>query len=595
MGPRRLLGMLLVLSCCLRWAQTVAAQEETQARKVALLVGINAYKKPFLRDLQFAERDVEETAKELRKLGFDVTVLTGEQATRQKIDDAVKAMVRPLSKTDVALVMLCGHGIQRVVRTADGQYKDDAFFCPYDAVKTDNSTLLSLSYLIDDVLAPNVGRKLLLVDACRNDPDPGRGARGIEGKVIALPEDTAVMFSCRKGQQSFENDELRHGLFTYTVLEGLRGAAGREGDVSWGDLVAYVNRQMASREFARYVPENRRQEPIPAGGVPYTVLGRLSLPPPKTRTNSLGMKLSLIPAGEFQMGSSRSAKEIAELFGSEESLFKDEHPQHPVQITQPFYLGVHEVTVGQFLRFVTATGYKTEAETDGKGSYGWNDDDGEFEGPDPQYNWKNTGFVQNDDHPVVNVTWKDAIAFCEWLSKQEGVEYRLPTEAEWEYACRAGSDTMYSFGDVPIGLLRVGNVLDKTLFESPVLDTRFVDYLRNTGDGTLETKISNRFMISVKDGHVFTAPVGEYQANGFGLHDMHGNVLEWCSDLYGDYRSGLAVDPSGPERSAGSNRVSRGGSWSSSTGYCRSANRRRNSPDYRDNGLGFRVASSFRQ
>lgn len=572
MGTRRFLKVLVVLSCCLGFARTVAAQEDGEVRKVALLVGINAYQKPFFPDLQFAERDVTEMAKELKKLGFTVTLLTGADAKRTRIDETVNRLVKPLTKQDIMLVMLCGHGLQRFVKLPNGGEKNDAFFCPYDAVENDTKSLFSLSYLTDEVLAPNVGRKLLLVDACRNDPDPGRGAaRGIDGKVVALPEDTAVMFSCRTGQQSFENAKLKHGLFTYSVLEGLRGGAARDGEVSWSDLVAHVNRRMASREFAKYIPGQRRQEPIPAGGVPYTVLGRLGATRPAMRTNSIGMKLALIPSGEFQMGSSRSAKEISDLFNGKESSFEDEHPQHRVQITKPFYLGVHEVTVGQFRRFVTATGYKTEAETDGEGGYGWNEADGKFEGRDPKYNWKNAGFSQNDDHPVVNVTWNDAVAFCAWLTRQEGIEYRLPTEAEWEYACRAGTETMFFYGDDPEGLARVGNVADGTA-KSKWKNYSSFDYLE------------------ARDEHIFTAPVGEYRVNAFGLYDMHGNVYEWCSDWYGDYESGLAVDPTGAK--TGSDRVCRGGSWSNAPPSCRSAYRYGDSPDYRDSDLGFRVAFS---
>jgi formylglycine-generating enzyme required for sulfatase activity len=129
----------------------------------------------------------------------------------------------------------------------------------------------------------------------------------------------------------------------------------------------------------------------------------------------------------------------------------DELPRHRVRITGPFYLGQYEVTRGQFADFVKDQGYKTDAETDGEGGWGWNDSTQKFEGRDPQYNWKNTGFAQTDSHPVVNVTWNDAVKFCEWLSRKEGAIYRLPTEAEWEYACRAGTMTLYQNGDDPEG------------------------------------------------------------------------------------------------------------------------------------------------
>src|SRR5438045_5678018 len=100
----------------------------------------------------------------------------------------------------------------------------------------------------------------------------------------------------------------------------------------------------------------------------------------------------------------------------------DEKPQHQVRISRPFYLGVFEVTRGQFRRFVDETDYQTDSEKDGRGSWGWNEGEGRFEGPDPKYSWRHTGFEQTDDHPVVNVSWNDAVAFANWLSRQEGLK-----------------------------------------------------------------------------------------------------------------------------------------------------------------------------
>jgi formylglycine-generating enzyme required for sulfatase activity len=153
-------------------------------------------------------------------------------------------------------------------------------------------------------------------------------------------------------------------------------------------------------------------------------------------TNALGMKLKLIPDGEFLMGSPESDPQVT----------NDEKPQHRVRITQPFYLGIHPVTRGQFRRFAEATRYQTEAEKDGKGGYGWDTAAGKWV-QDPKFSWRSPGFDQTDDHPVVTVSWNDAMAFSDWLGRQEGQKYRLPTEAEWEYACRAGTTTRFSFGD----------------------------------------------------------------------------------------------------------------------------------------------------
>ena len=161
------------------------------------------------------------------------------------------------------------------------------------------------------------------------------------------------------------------------------------------------------------------QEPKEAGGK-------------KQITNSIGMKLVLIPAGEFKMGSGESAEATAAFFNKtygedllQADCFKDEHPQHRVRITKPFYLGTYHVTRGQFRQFVADTGYKTDAEKGEKpGAWGWNPDKKEF-GFNEKYSWRNAGFEQTDEHPVVNVSWNDAVAFCKWLSKKE--EQDLPT------------------------------------------------------------------------------------------------------------------------------------------------------------------------
>jgi formylglycine-generating enzyme required for sulfatase activity len=281
-------------------------------------------------------------------------------------------------------------------------------------------------------------------------------------------------------------------------------------------------------------------------------------------TNSIGMKLRLIQPDEFLMGSPDTDKDA---LGSEK-------PRHRVRITRPFYLGVTEVTRGQFRRFVDETGYKTEAEKDGKGGYRWNEEAKDFE-QDARYTWQNAGFEQTDDHPVVNLGWNDALAFAGWLSGKEGQTYLLPTEAEWEYACRAGTITGYSCGDDPEGLAEVGNVLDGTARK------KHPDW-----DGVIAVITA----IAAEDGYVYTAPVGRFRANKWGLHDMHGNVWEWCSDNYDEdyYKSSPVDDPTGPPQAM--YRVIRGGSWSGRPLVCRSAFRGRYPARSRINYLGFRLA-----
>jgi len=243
-----------------------------------------------------------------------------------------------------------------------------------------------------------------------------------------------------------------------------------------------------------------------------------------------------------------------------------ERPVHYAFLTKPFFLSQTEVTVGEFRKFVEATGYVTEAEKSGRGIVGWSPSDERGERRDfaqkPEFTWKNPGFEQTDDHPVVGVSWTDAKAYCDWLSRTREGEFRLPTEAEWEMAARGGSKrTHFYWGDEVHGEIQryanIGNAeLEKTRELAAIRHWAFdVDTERG-------------------DGYVFTAPVGSFQPNAWGLHDVSGNVLEWCEDYfkftYYDHwmpKKGpnpVAVDPvnhSEKDSAANEFRVVRGGSW----------------------------------
>jgi len=297
--------------------------------------------------------------------------------------------------------------------------------------------------------------------------------------------------------------------------------------------------------------------------------------------NSLGMAFVKLPAGEFMMGSDEKPETLAAAYPQlpKERFAKlgDEGPVHRVRITRSFWMGQHEVTVGQFRRFVEASGYVPESIADGTGGYGWRADydpattkrGDAFEGRDPRYSWRNPGFAQGDDHPVVNVTWNDAQALAAWLGKTEGKRYRLPTEAEWEYACRAGTRTRYSAGDDPQSLLRTGNVFDaRSAAHWPRWQSMALK-----GD----------------DGFAFTAPVGSFAPNAWGLYDMHGNAWEWVADWHGEeyYAASPVDDPQGP--ATGEVRVRRGGSWHTWPFYARAAYRNWNAPDTRYTLVGIRL------
>ncbi|MBC8874213.1 MAG: SUMF1/EgtB/PvdO family nonheme iron enzyme, partial [Planctomycetes bacterium] len=298
--------------------------------------------------------------------------------------------------------------------------------------------------------------------------------------------------------------------------------------------------------------------------------------------NSIGMQFRLIPAGSFKMGGSQSAESLAKEFDfGFVNILQYQHPQHEVRISQPFYLGVHEVTVGQFRQFVNATGYETEAEkgvryrfwtgsewleNDGKGATTWAGNGGWKN--EAYLNWKNPGFSQTEQHPVVCLSYNDAMEFLTWLSGEEDIPYDFPTEAQWEYACRAGTITRFPFGDDVQKLAVYGNV----------------------ADGTLKKKLGWLGTVLAEDGYVYTAPVGAFAPNIWGLHDMLGNANEWTKDWLGEdyYAISPGLDPTGPATGAG--RVFRGGSWYELALSARPAYRGAQSPETRLNALGFRVA-----
>ena len=241
---------------------------------------------------------------------------------------------------------------------------------------------------------------------------------------------------------------------------------------------------------------------------------------PDTVTNSLGMKLVHIPAGTFPMGAHEDPSVTIRAFPyADREWFDGELPQHKVRISKPFLLGATEVTLGEFRTFCTAANFKTEAESDGQPSLGYSPQGNSLESRDFKYS--TPGWPQTDRSPATYVSWNDARAFCDWLSKKEGKQYRLPTEAEWEYACRAGSVALFSFGDDANELVKFANVADQTRAE------KFPEALLELSRGDMAIKFP---YLPRRDGFVWTSPVDKFQPNAFGLHDMHGNVWEWCAD-----------------------------------------------------------------
>ena len=267
-------------------------------------------------------------------------------------------------------------------------------------------------------------------------------------------------------------------------------------------------------------------------------------------------EMVVVPAGSYRMGSPSYEQGRQEIEG----------PVHEVTIAVPFAIGRYEVTVAEFGRFVNETGYSA-------GSWCWTYEGGALRDRTGR-GWRNPGFGQSGRHPVTCVNWDDAQAYVAWLSRETGEEYRLPSESEWEYAARAGTATARYWGEGESGQCRHANGGDASLKE------RYSDW---------------RWPVaSCRDGHVHTAPAGSLGANGWGLHDMLGNVWEWTEDCGNLSYAGAPSDGSAWEYGDCSERVLRGGSWGNRPSDLRAAYRSRvTTGDRSDDVVGFRVARTL--
>ena len=258
----------------------------------------------------------------------------------------------------------------------------------------------------------------------------------------------------------------------------------------------------------------------------------------------------VLPPGRFLMGSPESD---AERWSAER-----EGPVHEVTIARAFAIGRYEITRVQFAQFVAASGYLASGCLHWTGAAWIND---------LVLGWRNPGYEQGDDEPVVCVAWRDAQAYVRWLSAKAGREYRLPSEAEWEYAARAGTTTSRHWGDsVDAGC----------------------DYA-NLGDHSMRDGLGMAPWVDCNDGYVRTAPIGRFRPNAFGLHDMLGNVWEWTADCWHEGYEGAPADGSAWVAGACERRSNRGAAWNSHPRNVRSSNRGSYSPDAYES-VGFRVA-----
>jgi formylglycine-generating enzyme required for sulfatase activity len=429
----------------------------------------------------------------------------------------------------------------------------------------------------------------VLIDACRNSVEAESSERSaLSPTHVKVPDGVSALFSCGPGQVSLElsfdvggEDTRKHGVFFYHVIEGLKGKALNRGKVNWSDLTSYVQDEVPG--YLKRLKLKRRQNPHAVMNSPLPVLlvdrvegaavaedkgkpGKEKIVAGKPVVSSIGMRLVPIPAGTFTMGSTeKERQDVVALYNEKwrPDYFKAEGPQHEVQIPRNFHLGEKEVTQRQFKEVMGYNPSFFSKDGEGKKGLKYHDSSKPAGGKD-----KVSGSTV--DYPVENVSWDEAVEFCRRLTEKDRKEgkigrerkYRLPTEAEWEYACRGGAPSYRTF--------HFGNSLSS--------DQANFDGSRPYG-GAARGKYLER-----------TRAVGSYEMNAFGLFDMHGNVCEWCSDWHDKdyYKVSPRRDPAGPSR--GSLRVVRGGSWAAAGEMCRSAQRGGNEPGLRGRGYGFRAA-----
>ncbi len=628
-------SLLLLLLVLAMTHSPVLAQE--QPDKYALLVGVRNYEKPELNTgLKYPEKDAEALATILHAAGYEVDLLLGKQATARAIRAKLEGFSNHGGNKGVVFVALCGHGTE----FADTKR---SYFCPYDtsmkALRDKQGQALfdnkgnpmlgptaESMVAIDDILLAfgesKAAHRILVADCCRDDANRARGRSfGTSLTTDRLPIQTLMLLGCSPQEQSLEHDAWKHGALTKCLLDQLEIVAstgkGTMGGVaeevlpavellvssqsnntdkqtprilSTGRVELLFQRSKANEKTTpplfNFADDDKSSVQALASQQSWAEFQSLEV----DRLNSVGMRLRLLPPGEFLMGSTETKADLESKGISTYEGFSndDERPQHRVQISKSFYVGIHEVTLNQFLQYYNAdkVNHKTDAEKDGKGGYGY--DGTKFEQNAKFVAW-NTGWNnpvdQFMDHPAVNVSWNDSVSFCEWLTQKErssgliraDQEYRLLDEAQWEYAARCGSRSEFGFGNNPNELTSFGNVKDSTFVaQLPNIASQFEQFGKS---------------LVKSDGHAFTSPVGKYKPNSFGLYDMHGNVWEWCQDGYDENaysaRRSIVKDPFVKE---GSLRVHRGGSWERAAVNCRSADRIWNSPGYRVVNLGFRVS-----
>jgi formylglycine-generating enzyme required for sulfatase activity len=575
-------------------------------KKIALVIGNWAYR---FKPLNNPQNDARDMAQLLRQLDFKV-IHKENLGFEEMEDEVIQFKLELKKKGQVGLFYFAGHGLE--VEGINYLLPTDLRKPETQLIKRKS---IEAQWVVDVMEHAGSEVNIVIMDACRTFPRPDKPratSKDYGFAAMNAPKGTLIGFATSSGQSTPDGKKGSNGLYTGHLLKFMRqpGLTIEEvfkktrQQVAWetrnkqvppvynsliGDFClvscakpkpdqekilqaqleqerqkfeqerrekevlleqerrkleqerrekeALLEQERREKEALQAQLEALKNQPKPVVPQPSqsNEFAPLKVFRDRLADGSFGPEMVWIPAGSFRMG---------DIQGDGDS---DEKPVHRVSVGR-FAMGKYEVTVGEFRRFVKATGYKTDAEKQGS-CLSWSQAFKWVEGA----NWRSPGFSQAETHPVTCVSWNDGVAYAKWLSQQTGKQYRLPTEAEWEYAARAGTETKYWWGN------------------------------------KLGSNNANCWNSYCKDSFEYTAPVGSFAPNPFKLYDMLGNLWEWtCSEYESKY--------SGKEQRCAknvnkNNRLSlRGGSWNYDEAGLRSANRDFRTPTFRDVLVGLRVA-----